>query len=454
VQTSTFRRLAVLLAAGLAAWPATAVARQAPAAIVIDANSGRTLHADAPDDERYPASLTKMMTLFIVFEEMAAGRLTEADRITFSERASARPPSKLGLEPGHSLTLGEAIRALITKSANDVATAVAERVAGSEAAFGRRMTATARRLGMNHTVYRNASGLPDSEQVTTARDVAALVLALQERYPRQARLFALQRFNFRGRTYRNHNRLLGRLRGIDGMKTGYTRAAGFNIATSLRRGGKHLVGVVMGQKTGRIRDRVMRNLLLAALPKASRVKRRRQPPALVAARPRLVARPQLAMRPVSPMARTAPPAPPAMRPPARTADAQAPGRPPSTLAAQLVRLEQTSTAPAHVAASSAFLRGLMSEPATARRPAAAGTATHQIQVGAFFDESDAQRALEGARSRAGALLAGSRALTLRVASKPRTIYRARFAGFDRDEAARTCAQLKRAAIDCFVASAR
>ena len=171
---------------------APAEARQAPAAIVVDANTGRTLHAEAADEERFPASLTKMMTLYLVFEELAAKRLKLSDQITFSAYAAARPPSKLGLKPGQTLSVDSAIRALITKSANDVATAVAEHLAGSEAAFAARMTEVARRIGMHRTTFRNASGLPDNQQVTTARDVATLALALRDRFPRRFRLFALR----------------------------------------------------------------------------------------------------------------------------------------------------------------------------------------------------------------------------------------------------------------------
>jgi D-alanyl-D-alanine carboxypeptidase len=418
-----------------------AEARQPPAAIVIDANTGRTLHSEAADEERFPASLTKMMTLYIMFEELAAKRIKHSDRITFSNSAAARPPSKLGLKPGQSLSVDSAIRALITKSANDVATAVAEHLAGSEAAFAARMTQTARRLGMRRTTFRNASGLPNGEQVTTARDMATLALALRDRFPRRFRLFALRSFKYRGRTYRNHNRLLGRMQGIDGVKTGYTRASGFNIATSLRRNGKYLVGVVMGQPSGRRRNLIMRRLLAAALPKASGVRRRRVVPQLLA-RPRLIERPRVVSRPSLQGSATA----------AVVSDRAAPDRTraPSTLNAQHARFRGLDAD-----ASSRSITATSPRPSRAvAAPALSGGDTHQIQVGAFFDEEDARRALDGARSRAGNLLAGSRALTLRVPGKPRTIYRARFAGFGRNEATTSCAKLKRISVDCFVTGAR
>ena len=418
-----------------------ATARQDPAAIVIDANTGRTLMAEAADELRYPASLTKMMTLYIVFEEIAARRAKSSDHIRFSANAAARPPSKLGLKPGQTITVNHAIRALITKSANDVATAVAEHISGSEASFAVRMTRTAKRLGMNRTTFRNASGLPDRNQLTSARDMATLAIALRDRFPRLFRLFAQRSFKYKGRSYRNHNRLLGRVPGVDGVKTGYTRASGFNITTSLRRGGKYLVGVVIGQPTGRKRNKLMRKLLADALPKATRGRRRKPQPMLVA-RPRLIARPVAVARPATP-------AMPARARQLRSgALASSRIRQPSTLNAQHIRLRETLAA-----APSALSAGA---PRLDARPSVRGgeIKTHHIQVGAFFDEADALRALDGARSRAGRLLAGSKALTLRVPGKPRTIYRARFAGFGQSEATETCAKLKRVSVDCFVTTAR
>ena len=212
----------------------TAAARQPTASIIIDANTGQTLHAHKADAPRYPASLTKMMTIYILFEELTAQRLKPNTRIRFSDFASSRPPSKLGLEPGETIAVKDAIRMLITKSANDVATAVAEHLAGSESAFARRMTAKARALGMHNTEFRNASGLPHREQLTTARDMATLGIRLQRDFPRRYRMFSQRVFHYRQRRFKNHNRLLGRVNGVDGIKTGYTRASGFNLTTSLR----------------------------------------------------------------------------------------------------------------------------------------------------------------------------------------------------------------------------
>lgn len=439
-----------LLVGSMLPW-VPAEARQSPAAIVIDANTGATLHASAADASRYPASLTKMMTIYLMFEEMRGGRLKSSTPIRFSPRAAAQQPSKLGLKPGETITAGDAVKALITKSANDVAVAVAEHIAGSETAFARQMTAKARQLGMRRTVFQNASGLPDRKQVTTARDMARLGLALQDNFPRRYRMFKQRRFAFRGRNYKNHNRLLGRYEGTDGIKTGYTRASGFNITTSVRRGAKHVVGVVIGQKTGRIRDAVMRNLLTKALAKASerRTRRRRGTPMLVA-QPRLMTRPSPVARP-RPAVATAPAPRPfiqrrsqtaAVRPGRRTYVQRAHVRPPSTFGAQAARLSGSAT-PQYVA------RHI--EPPAPNNPASSqkGT-THQVQIGAFFSESDAHDALVNAQRRAGRILTGYRPVSIRVASSARPLFRARFAGFDSQAAAATCARLKRVRVDCFV----
>jgi D-alanyl-D-alanine carboxypeptidase len=209
-----------------------------------------------------------MMTLYIVFQELEAGRLTKKSPIKFSRYAVSRPPSKLGLKAGQTITVDEAIRALVTKSANDVAAALAENIAGSEAAFAERMTRTARGLGMSRTTFRNASGLPDLKQRTTARDMATLGLRLQRDFPQHFGYFKLANFSFRGRIIRNHNRLLGKLDGVDGIKTGYINASGFNLVTSAGRGNKRLVGVVMGGTSGAARNRYMAAMVNSAFGKA------------------------------------------------------------------------------------------------------------------------------------------------------------------------------------------
>lgn len=240
------------------------------ASIVIDAHTGRVLHAANADQPRYPASLTKMMTLYMLFEAMERGQVTRDSQIPISAYAAARPPSKLGFRPGQTIDVDTAIRALATKSANDVASAVAEFIGGTESQFAAMMTQKAREIGMTSTVFRNASGLPDPDQRTTARDMAVLSLALRRRFPNQYGYFGAQSFAFRGGTVRGHNRVLETLRGADGIKTGYTRASGFNLATSVSRDGKRLVAVVMGEDSAAQRNAHMEDLVERFLPAATR----------------------------------------------------------------------------------------------------------------------------------------------------------------------------------------
>jgi D-alanyl-D-alanine carboxypeptidase len=231
------------------------------AAVVMDARTGRVLIAANADEPRYPASLTKMMTLYLVFEALRDGRLHLDTRIRMSEEAASRPPSKLGLPPGASLTVEQAILALVTKSANDVATAVAEHIAGSEARFAQLMTLRARAIGMTRTTFRNASGLPDPGNVSTARDLATLGLRLLRDFPDRYHYFSRAYFTWGRMTIRNHNRMLGDYEGADGIKTGYIRDSGFNIVTSAQRDGVRLIGVTMGGSSWVERDRHMAALL-------------------------------------------------------------------------------------------------------------------------------------------------------------------------------------------------
>jgi len=237
--------------------------------IVVDGNSGAVLSSNNPDASRHPASLTKIMTLYLLFERLDAGKMKLDTEMQVSERASEQAPTKLGLRPGQSIRVEDAIKGLVTRSANDAAVVIAESIAGDEDDFAKLMTRKARALGMNKTVYRNASGLPDDEQVTTARDQSTLGRAIQERFPRYYRYFSTVAFNFRGHSITNHNHLLGKVEGVDGIKTGYIRASGFNLVTSMRRGNRHLVGVVLGGRSGSSRDAIMRTLLVENLEKAS-----------------------------------------------------------------------------------------------------------------------------------------------------------------------------------------
>ena len=239
-------------------------------AIVVDAHSGKLIYAAADKQTRFPASLVKMMTLYLVFESLESGRISKKTRIPISARAAAQPASKLYLKPGDTIDVDTAIRALVVKSANDVATAVAEHLGGSEANFSARMTAKARMLGMSDTTFRNASGLPDSGMRTTARDMATLGMALKRDFPGEFGYFSLRDFEHKGQIFKGHNRAMDMIDGADGIKTGFTRAAGFNLATSVRQDGRAVVAVVMGAESARSRDVFMRDLIAASLPKAER----------------------------------------------------------------------------------------------------------------------------------------------------------------------------------------
>ncbi|TMJ90987.1 MAG: peptidase M15 [Alphaproteobacteria bacterium] len=237
--------------------------------IVIDANSGTVLHATNPDASRHPASLTKIMTLYLLFEQLEGGKLKLDSALKVSAEAAGQSPTKLGLKPGSTLAAEEAIKGMVTRSANDAAVVVAEAIAGSESDFAHLMTRKAQALGMKGTVYKNASGLPNDDQVTTARDQAILGRAIQERFPRYYKYFSIRSFTFRGQSISNHNHLLGKVDGVDGIKTGYISASGFNLVTSVHRGGRYLVAVVIGGSSGASRDARMRDLITEKITLAS-----------------------------------------------------------------------------------------------------------------------------------------------------------------------------------------
>ncbi len=508
LRVQTVVRAALALIALFCAHVTPALATEKYAAMVLDANTGKVLHARHGDTPRYPASLTKMMTLYMAFDLIEKKRLSYDSRIRISAQAAAQPPSKLGLEVGSTIRAIDAIKALVTKSANDVAVAVAEHIAGSEANFARLMTEKARELGMVSTVFKNASGLPDSNQVTTARDMITLALALQDHFPQHYGLFKTRRFSYAGKTYTNHNTLLGRVEGVDGIKTGYIRAAGFNLVSSMRRDGKHVVAAVFGGKTARARNATMRALLSSGLKKASTRRTRRAKPLLVAT-PRKAAPPRQVVRYDAPKSAPLPPQSPLVdvapkvgraepsieiasvrtvdvlerrQGPARPAEAAAPayaaaappspapapaalperlpepagtppGRQPSTLQAQLAALLLSSGA---VDASAPTGRPAPVErPYGLRGPIPPETrlpsGPYTVQIGAYATQSEAQERLSRVARSEDRLLAGYRQITVPVDTGRQRLFRARFAGFDADSASRTCLELRRRAIDCFVA---
>src|SRR2546423_11767844 len=239
------------------------------AAIVVDDKSGLVLHEASADEPRHPASLTKIMTLYLLFEQLEAKKLSLDSPLQVSSRASAQAPTKLGLKPNDSVKVEDAIKGIVTRSANDAAVVIAEAIAGSESEFAAQMTRKAHSLGMPNTVYVNASGLPADAQITTARDQALLGRAIQERFPEYYRYFALPNFQYRGMSISNHNALLRQMEGVDGIKTGYTEASGYNLVSSIRREGRHLVAVVLGGRSTGARDSRMRQLIDEYIRRAS-----------------------------------------------------------------------------------------------------------------------------------------------------------------------------------------
>lgn len=529
---------------------ASVIADARYAHIVVDGNSGDVLSASNADSLRHPASLTKIMTLYLLFERIEAGKLNLNSPLSVSAAATQQPPTKLGTPAGQTIIVEDAIRALVTKSANDIAVVVAEALGGTEEDFARMMTRKARALGMSRTIYRNASGLPDDEQVTTARDQALLGIAIQDRFPRYYRYFSTSSFVYRGRAISNHNRLLGRVDGVDGIKTGYIRASGFNLVTSVRRGPRHLVAVVLGGKTAAVRDARMRELIEQHVVEASlrrtapklvemaEAPAGRQPPAPAMARADATPAPAPATAAVA--AKAAPP----KEPPAREATAKAPAPQPETVTTSAIPPRQTpgSTEPIKPnvvktvsvkaspsqAVAVAPLSLLSPQPVTSQAHAALGsraepelpppppgtkpgvlgvlparpasvpsapqpvaaipapapvpapvqtasiapsasfttasvapkpsipTASEMriprggwiIQVGAFEDIGEAKERLSSVKSKAAKLLERGDPFTETVVRGDKTLYRARFAGLNQEQAEAACKHLKRSEIAC------
>ena len=431
---------------GLFAGPKTAEANPRYAALVVDARTGNVLfsrHADAP---RFPASLTKVMTLYVLFEELEAGRLSLDTRMAVSAHAQSQPPSELGLRQGQSITVRDAMLALVTKSANDAAAVIGEQISGTEWQFAQRMTQTARRIGMSSTTFRNASGLPNREQRTTARDMVLMGRAIQERFPRRYEIFSTQSFRYGGQTYRNHNRLLGSVRGVDGIKTGYIRASGFNLITSVRDGGRHLVAVVMGGRTGASRNAHMRDLIAQHLPRASSGPRT----SFVMAR--------------APYSAPSPVPHPARLPMAANALVATAPRSQQTLPAPLAAAENVAVLSSPMTADmmGTYAPATLAAPTPPPAPAPATTASAPagmqlggvpnggwtIQIGALPSEQAAVDMLVRARSSHGALTQRT-PYTQTVQANGTTLWRARFGGFtDRGMAQAACSALEAQSFAC------
>jgi D-alanyl-D-alanine carboxypeptidase len=433
--------LAVVFA--LQPWLAQAEAVARRAILVVDINTGRTLYQSGADALRYPASLTKLMTLYLLFEMLEQGRLSLSSKIRFSARAAEVQPSRLEVDEGAEITVGDAIKALIVKSANDVAIAVAERIAGSEERFAELMNRKAAELGMKHTEFRNASGLPHPEQVTTARDMTTLALSLHDRFPRYYPLFATRTFTWGGDTYRSHNSLLFRYQGLEGLKTGYIRASGFNLVAAARRGKKHVLVAYFGGKTAALRNAAVRTHLDAGFAKASAVKTR-QPAPLAAARAKS-APPGGQAKDVS-VAVVAPS-------PAKRASAD------GGIEIARVRPVRAGVPEAIASAKADALRpGAGSEdddaPAPTSGPKAGAKGIFHVQVGAYHTKDEAERQLASVRARAGSVLGAHAAHMSQVKRGDKVFFRARYIGFEAQAAAAgVCSELKQMEIDCLVMKA-
>jgi D-alanyl-D-alanine carboxypeptidase len=480
-------------------WSRRAVASSEPnfSAIVVDANTGHEIYGVNENALRHPASITKVMTLYLLFEQLDKGTLTMQSRIPISEHAAAQEPSKLGIAAGDDISVEDAIKAIVTRSANDVAVAIAEAIGHDEDTFAAMMTRKAHALGMSRTLYRNASGLPNDEQLTTARDLTVLARAMEERFPKYFRYFSTHEFVYDGEVIGNHNHLLGRIEGVDGIKTGYTRASGFNLLTSVHRDGRSLVAVVMGGRTSASRDRTMEQMISDHIAEAStnghiaNMVADDEPPGNPAApvhvappRPAAVALADIPAPPVHHVVEVdgegddgadddEDSAPRAVAPakPARVEPIAVTRRAPAATPESLgwvkgpdgVSVDGNKPGKAEVAkarAAEARVVKPVAAPASrehetqiARADAAqaADKGAWAIQIGASDDAEKASALLNRARAHGPGMLRSAKAITEKFKKGEDVFYRARFAGLDSTTAEQACRSLKRDGFACFTA---
>jgi D-alanyl-D-alanine carboxypeptidase (penicillin-binding protein 5/6) len=393
------------------------------AAIVVDANSGEVLYSKRADNPRYPASITKVMTMYLAFEALAEGRLKPTDRIVVSPRAAAQSPTKLGLRAGETISVDDAMRAIAVKSANDMAVALAEKIGGTESRFAELMTLRARELGMTNTRFVNASGLPDTRQVTSARDLAILSRAVMRDYPQYYSYFSQRQFTYRGQTMRNHNHLLGQMPGVDGIKTGFTNASGFNLAASAVRDGHRLIAVVLGGSSGAWRDDNVEDLLLTGF---NVIKRRGMGEKITVA--------QNMFEPQSAGAYKI------LRAPAEQGDAEQDG--------MTIQLTNNPAAGTKYAVLDT-MKPIANPPTrtVAVVKAAKETGEYVVQVGAFKERTQAQTHLKAMSKRFGSILSEGEG---EVTGKVDGFYRVRYVGFSQDDARDACKALRAKAQSCLV----
>ena len=434
-----------VLAAAQLVGAAPAEARYA--SIVIDADSGEVLRSRNADVRRYPASLTKMMTLYMLFEAVDRGRLGLDSRLKVSKRAARQPASKLGLRAGSTILVKDAIQSLVVKSANDIAVVVAEALGGTEREFAKKMTAKAHALGMSRTTFRNASGLPNRAQRSTARDMARLARALMRDFPHHYHYFDDQRFRYRGRVHRTPNRLLASYKGMDGIKTGYIRASGFNLVASAERKGRRVIAVVFGGKTARSRNAHMAYLLDLGFERLAN-RRPSRSRILVVGVPRPpsssgLAAPAPRFKPATTMLAAADAAPAA---PIEVAEAPPPEPVAPAMGAAAPPPEPLPPLPPErpgVAPAAAPL-----EPKRVAVSTAAGE-SWGIQVGAYDSVTAAEIAMRRASTRAPILKRARRSLEPSRADAG-TVYRARFLDLHKKDANRACKALRAAPMPCIV----
>ncbi len=418
------------------------------ASIVVDAETGTVLYESNSRAQTYPASLTKMMTLYLLFEALESKKLSLDDDLPVSQRAENQPPTDLRLQAGATIKVSKAIQALIVQSANDVAVVVAEAIGGSEDKFARLMTKTAKQLGMKQTVFKNASGLPNSAQLTTARDMAILARALMSRFPDYYEFFNTQSFRYNGRTYQTHNRVLKNYPGADGLKTGYTRASGYNLATSVERNGHRLIGIVLGGKSARSRDAQMMALLdegfvladsgamsvATSLPSAQRPAGKEPKPADLGVAVAMIPPVKPAYEIDNPNAVSLDSLVAQVVPPA---EAEGDGG----IIAEVLAAPAPAPAPAQVAL-------LAPAPAPAKATDS-GKVTWGIQVGAFTAEKPAAKAAAAATEKVPALLKGTQVAVDEITGEDgNKLYRARLIGLGETEARKACTELQNQSMPC------
>jgi D-alanyl-D-alanine carboxypeptidase len=386
--------------------------------LVLDATSGRELVADRADELRHPASLTKLMTIYLTFSALDSGRLSLGDALPVSINALNAPPTKIGLPPGGTVNVRDATMALVTRSANDAAIVLAEALGGDEATFAQLMTQKARQLGMTSTVYRNASGLPNREQVTTARDLARLAFALMRDFPHYYAVFSVQSYPYRGRILENHNRMLLSYEGADGLKTGYTVASGFNLVMSAMRDNRRLIGVVMGGDSAGQRDRMMADLMDYGFASAQSMR----------------LSPWTSIRKPASARYSATSFDPSLVIPESTPRLAPPAAPPPV---QTVSTDQRVAGPAVPA------------PAAAVPGGGPAIGSWVIQVGSFSDSQGAQLALERASSALPDSMRAAAAATVdEVQMANKIFHRARLTNLSQGQAVDGCKQLEKRKIYC------